>query len=226
VVHAIEASDGKPTSGEAIGISIMGTIVHGKETSRSVALIKDVKSGKVTAIKTGNVINDQYKVVGIRQKFITVMTRTAEKFLVYQEKFAGEFRGGSGVSAPNPNIHTAGDSYREDGFERANGKVTMTSAYRDKIVKQDLPKVLMQATAEPHLVNGLIAGFKLSQIDQDSIYAKGGLKDEDIITSINEHKLTSVAGAISLLQSLKESESVEVELVRGGQPVKMSLQVK
>jgi type II secretory pathway component PulC len=140
------------------------------------------------------------------------------------DKFSGEFRRNTS-SGSTANINPEG-KYKEDGFERDAGKVTMTSAYRDKIVNQDLSTILMQATAEPHMQNGMIVGFKLSQIDSDSIFAKGGFRDEDVITSLNGQKLNNVAGAIALLRSLKDSPNIEVEVLRGGTTSSMSIGVQ
>ena len=62
----------------------------------------------------------------------------------------------------------------------------------------------MQATAEPYFQNGQIMGFKLSQIDADSIYDKSGVRDSDVITAINGNQLNNVSAAIKLLHSLKK----------------------
>ena len=84
----------------------------------------------------------------------------------------------------------------------------------------------MQATAEPVMSAGVIVGFRLYQIDQDSIFAKGGLHDDDIITSLNGLKLNSVAGAIATLKSMKEASNIDVEILRGGEPKAISISVK
>ena len=212
----------KPTNGSALGFLVVGTIAQ-KTADNNVALVKVIASGSVTAVKIGHVIDGKYKVTDINEKFIRVITRDAKHWLVFLEKFAGEFTV-SDNSGPMAVIDPNG-TYKEDGFERNSGKVTMTSAYRDRIVNQDMSKILMQATAEPFMQNGVIVGFKIYQIDSDSIFAKGGLRDEDVITSINNQKLTSVAGAIGLLKGLKEVPSIEVEVLRGGAPTTMTISV-
>jgi general secretion pathway protein C len=100
----------------------------------------------------------------------------------------------------------------------------MTASYRDKMIKQDLQKILMQATALPHFQDGAIVGFSLTQIDQDSIFAKGGFVDSDIITSVNGIPMNSIPGAIKLLNSLREAPSIDVEVLRDG--AKRNVQLK
>lgn len=213
----------KPVDGHSLGFLIMGTIAQ-KTPDNNVALVKITSSGKVTAVKIGYIIDDKYKVTDVSEKYIRVITRQAQHYLVYLDKFAGEFRAAS-TDTHGPAVNPDGN-YREDGFERANGKVTMTSAYRDRIANHDLSKILMQATAEPVLNAGVIVGFRLYQIDQDSIFAKGGLKDDDIIISLNGLKLNSVAGAIATLKSLKEASNIDVEILRMGEPKSISISVK
>ena len=215
----------KKSDGSNLGITIMGAIVQ-RAAENNVALIKEIKGGAVKAVKPGHVILDRYKIVEIHAKYITMINRDGARYLVYQDKFAGEFAGDKVASDAPPTRNLAlDDTYREEGFERVQGKVTMSGMYRDKIVKQDLARVLMQATAEPHIENGQITGFRFSQIDHDSIYAKGGLRDNDVVTSINGQRLTNVAGAISLLKSLKTAESLEIEINRGGAPSTISINV-
>jgi hypothetical protein len=213
----------RPVSGQTLGFLIMGTIAQ-KTPDNNVALVKITGSGVVTAVKIGHIIDNKYKVTDVSEKYIRVITRQAEHYLVYLDKFAGEFKRSEG-GTPGPAVNPDGN-YKEDGFERANGKVAMTTAYRDRIVNQDLSKILMQATAEPVMNGGVIVGFKLYQIDSDSIFAKGGLHDDDIITSLNGLKLSSVAGAIATLKSLKDANSIDIELIRGGKLQSLSINVK
>jgi type II secretion system protein C len=207
------------SDGSDLGISIMGSIIQ-KDANENVALIKE-ETGTVKAVKVGHVIMDKYKVISVSAQYIEVITRDSNQYLVYQDKFAGNF--GSKKSS-GPNL-VNNEVFREEGFERNKDKIVMTGMYRDKLVQQDLAKVLMQATAEPHMENGSIAGFKMSQIDDGSIYQKAGLKDGDVVTGINGSELNSVAGSITLLKSLKGADSIEVEIKRDGVPMKFTISV-
>lgn len=215
----------KRTDGADIGITIMGTIVQ-RKAENNVALIKEVQSGKVRAVKPTYTILDKYTVEVISGKYMIVSDQ-GEKLLVYQDKFAGEFIKGQAVSATSTLGNYSGEApefFKEDGFERQSNTITMTGSYRDKI-SQDMANVLMQATAEPQVENGQIIGFKLSQIDAGSVYWKGGLKDDDIITEINGQKLDSVARAIGTLKAIKQESSIEVHVIRKGAPVQFTLKV-
>lgn len=216
------AEEPTKTDGSDIGISIMCAIVQ-KSSEDNVALIKDT-SGAVKAVKKDHVILDKFKVVSVHAEYIEVITREAKVYLVYQDKFAGA------IASKSPTVAAAGvsgatEQYKEEGFERVKGKISMTGIYRDKLVKEDLARVLMQATAEPFMDGGAIIGFKMSQIDDGSIYAKTGVVNNDVITSINGTELNSVAGSIALLRSLKGADHLEIEIRRDGVPQKISIDV-
>lgn len=209
------------SDGSELGITIMGSIVQ-KSSDDNVALIKE-QSGTVKAVKKDHVIADKYKVLAVYPDHIEIVTRDAKRYLVHSDKFTGSFQP---KKSEGPSLSGVPDQYSEEGFERVKGKIAMTAAYRDKLVKEDLAKVLMQATAEPYLENGQIVGFRMSQIDEGSIYNKAGVANGDIVTSINGQELSSVAGTITLLQTLKNADAVDVEVRRGGETVKISAEVK
>lgn len=217
----LQAEEPAKSDGSDLGISIMGSIVQ-KNSDDNVALIKDQK-GTVLAVKKDHIILEKYKVLAVHPQFIEVITREAKRYWIYQDKFAGTFNNNNVASASSLSSHQ--EQFKEDGFERSKGKIVMTGMYRDKLVKEDLAKVLMQATAEPFLENGGIIGFKVSQIDEDSIYAKAGLVDNDVITAVNGQELNSVAGSIKLLQSLKGTDHLDIDIRRDGVVQKVTVDV-
>ncbi len=225
---AAPSHSGIPRSSDsALGLTIMGTIVRAG-TGSGVALVKENSSGAVKAVKSGNpVASNNYVVQEVHSKYMILRRADKSLLLVFQDKFANEFAGGKVASDPLPRTQPAGgsDYFREDGFERNRDQVKMSAAYRDRLVNQELAKVLMQATAEPATENGAIVGFKFSQIDPDSVYAKSGLRDEDIVTGINGQKLNSVGDAVTLLKSLKQADQIEIELKRGGSPQHIQINV-
>lgn len=226
---ACGVSQAKPhtyTDGEELGITIMGSITN-DDPQKNVALVKEVNTGKVSAVKQGHKLLN-YTVSEVTLKYM-ILSRGPENYLVYQNKFAGEFSKisstASSASVSNVPSFALKDSFSEDGFERKGGKVKMNAAYRNKIINQDLSKIMMQATAIPAIQNGEILGFKLLQIDGDSIYAKAGFVDHDIITNINGQPLNSAASAVRLLQSLRGENRIDVDFLRGGESQKLNLNI-
>jgi hypothetical protein len=225
----VEKGTGRPfvlTDGHEIGIQVMGTIVQ-RQSEDNVALLK-LPGGAVKAVKRGAPISDQIRVLTITSDYIEVRDGSAQVYRIQPDKFSvhAHKKNAAQTHSVSQEIQPAEDTFHEDGFERQKGRIKMTGIYRDKLIKEDLARVLMQATVEPFHENGMIAGFKISQIDAGSIYDKAGLLNGDIITHINDQELTSVANSIKLLQSLKGAQHMDVDIRRGEQRVRMTMDVE
>ncbi|MGE0174792.1 MAG: PDZ domain-containing protein [Oligoflexales bacterium] len=220
IAFAQGQSNVKMSSGNDVGVLIMGSIAH-TDAAQTVVLIKEAKTGKVRAVKKGFLVAGEFKVLEATAKYLMLEKKTGEKHLVYQSSFAGEFKGNSMPTTASSDL----DYYSEDGFERKAGKIRMTASYKDNMINNDLSKILMQASAIPHYVDGQIKGFQLLQIDKGSIFDNAGFKDNDVIISINGSVLNNVSATIKLLHSLKAENHIEVEFDRGGQISTTSVEV-
>ncbi len=205
------------TNGDDIGVKIIGSIIQ-KSQDSNVALIK-LASGSVKAVKRGHLIGKKFKVVSVTAKYMEIVNKQSHRYFVFLDKFNGSAENGTLANLKN-------QGFSEEGFERKDGKMIMSALYRDKLVKQDMAAVLMQATAEPVFDGGTITGFRMSQIEEDSIYQKGGLENGDIIKNINGTELNSVAGSITLLRSLKSEPHFEIEVIRNGKSTQLTLDIQ
>ncbi len=219
----IRAYDPSFSDGEELGLMIVGTITNTR-VEDNVALVKETESGKIKAVKLGYSLLDEYQVTEVTTKYM-LLSKGDKKYLVFQNKFASQFAHASQKIVPRPATNLMTGQYTEHGFERQGGKITVTNDYVAKLVNEDLSKILMQATAIPKIEDGQIIGFSLLQIDAGSIFEKAGFRNEDVVTVINGTKLNSVAGAISMLKSVKGSAEVDVEFIRDGSPQKLAIRV-
>ena len=91
-----------------------------------------------------------------------------------------------------------------------------------------MTKVLQDAKARPNMVNGVLKGFELTRIREDSIYEKAGFQNGDIVEEINGIPLKDAASSIRLLQQLKAKNvnDIEVRLNRGGSIMDMVISIQ
>ena len=120
----------------------------------------------------------------------------------------------------------AAKEFREEGFERAGGKINMSKDYKARLLGPDFTKVLQDAKASPNIVGGKLRGFQLSRIRENSIYQKSGLQNGDVVEEINGILLTDTAQAIKLLNSLRNESEIEIRVVRGGKPINFVINVQ
>ena len=120
----------------------------------------------------------------------------------------------------------AAKEFREEGFERAGGNISMSKGYKTRLLGPDFTKVLQDAKASPNIVGGKLRGFQLSRIRENSIYQKSGMQNGDVVEEINGILLTDTAQAIKLLNSLRNESEIEIRVVRGGKPINFVINVQ
>lgn len=109
-----------------------------------------------------------------------------------------------------------------------------TISERERVVSQgtlrrelnNLPRLLQQARAVPYTENGQSMGFRLVSIQANSIFEDLGLRQEDVIRSVNGKQLLTPEDALNAYRDLRTSRSFQVEVLRGGRQVTLSLSVQ
>lgn len=81
----------------------------------------------------------------------------------------------------------------------------------------DLPKLLSQARAAPHTVNGTINGFRLDYIAPASFYEKIGVQTGDVLQRVNGVDIRDPGTMLNLLQQLKNEQIVKLDVLRNNQ---------
>ena len=199
-------------------LQLLGAVVS---SQKSVALVKNIKTSQVKAYKLGDNVWGYGKLVAVDRQAIILDAGGAEPITV-SSKLGGPRKG---KFAPKVLVSNA-DKHIEEGFERLGTKTSVDASYRDRMIKQELPNILMQASSEPVIVNGEIIGFRLFQFEENSIFGKLGMRDGDVVKEINGVALNNVAKTIQFLNGLKTESNVAVTITRDGQPVSLELNVR
>ncbi len=98
-----------------------------------------------------------------------------------------------------------------------------------RVVEQamdDLPKLLSQARAVPHLVNGAMNGFRLDYIAPSSFYEKIGLKYGDILQQVNGVEIRDPSTILTLFQQLRNERAVKLDVLRNNQRTTMNFEIR
>lgn len=82
---------------------------------------------------------------------------------------------------------------------------------------ENLPLLLTQARAVPYFKDGRSIGLRLFAIKTGSLYEKVGLKNGDILKTINGNNLGDISQALKLFEQLKQERSISLTLERDKQ---------
>lgn len=79
---------------------------------------------------------------------------------------------------------------------------------------ENLPLLLTQARAVPYFKDGRSIGLRLFAIKTGSLYEKVGLRNGDILKTINGNNLGDISQALKLFEQLKQERSISLVLER------------
>ena len=106
------------------------------------------------------------------------------------------------------------DSGTSGGESSGSGDtIQVDSAELDNALS-NLPVLLTQARAVPYFKDGASIGLRLFAIRPGSLFEKIGLKNGDILKSINGSSLADITQAIKLFEKLKEEKRIGLVLER------------
>lgn len=77
----------------------------------------------------------------------------------------------------------------------------------------------------PAFVNGRAIGFKLFCIRPNSLYAKVGLKNGDVVVRINGLPITNPNEALAAYDKLRDAKTLRIELRRQGRPKRLTYRI-
>ncbi|MBW7956479.1 MAG: PDZ domain-containing protein [Deltaproteobacteria bacterium] len=82
----------------------------------------------------------------------------------------------------------------------------------------DMGRIMTDARLTPRVSNGAVQGFLVSEIKPRGVFDAIGLKDGDVLTSINGYRIDSPEKAVQVLSALKGETSFDLGVIRQGQP--------
>jgi general secretion pathway protein C len=91
---------------------------------------------------------------------------------------------------------------------------------------ENMSQLFTQIRAVPHFEGGQSIGFRLFAIRRGSLFDRIGLKNGDIITSINGSEMSDPSRAVALLQELREAQNLKVGAIRNQQPLELTYNIQ
>ena len=102
-----------------------------------------------------------------------------------------------------------------------NNNVTVKKDYF-KNALQHLPLMLSQAQAVPHMKNQQFIGYRLARVQQSGIFARLGLRANDIITSVNGQKVDNISQIMRFFSVLQNESEINIGLIRQDTPITLN----
>jgi len=202
-----EVENLEPTS---LKISLVGTVAGDQEISRAIILIKSKRSQDI--YRVGDSVENAI-IKKILWGKVVLRVNGQDEILIKDELSTQNDSASSRAATPSA--------------RRATPQRTIT-VDREKIIESltDINKVLTQASIKPHFTDGEPDGLAFTGVRAGSIFRKVGLRNGDIVKSIDGQDIKSPEDLISLYNNLKSEDSVSLDIIRRGRERTNNIKLK
>lgn len=186
--------------------TLVGTMIL-RDAARSLATIVDSSAAQTYPVRVDDEIPGKARILKVeptRVIFVNLASNRREFVDLPEDILSG--------GAPQIQIGSGGIE------QQAPNQYSVDRKEVDKAFS-NLNNILTQAKATPNFENGVPTGFKLTQIVQGSIYDKLGLKDGDVITGADGSPINDPMKAMEMLNKLKESSHLALQVKHDGRTV-------
>ena len=186
-------------SAEELGLRLVGAIAGGPAISR--ANIQNVKSNTTGVYRIGDTVASA-TVEAIRQDAVVLRHEGRQLIL---RLHTGDRRA---TSNPPPK---AGPQAEAEKPAPAGKQTALPPVKADYVAE-----VFRKATIEPYVKNNRTEGLRITGLDKIPMAEMFGLKNGDIIRSVNGQQLTSKQKAFQVLMKARTQSKVDIQLLRNG----------
>ncbi len=198
----------QPARPTQLPITLIGTLVH-SNPEKSLASIELKNKNQILAFKVGQDIENAATVEHIDRQVVFLRNRDGQ--LEYLEmKTTNKLTFDQAPKA-------APSDKKKDVVQSGANSFTIKRSDLNKYTA-DLSAVLMQARAVPARREGTgeTYGWKLLDIQPDSIFTQLGLVPNDTIVGVNGSSVTNVQQAMEMYQALRSSNKIVINRERNG----------
>ncbi len=198
-------------------MQMLGTIVM-NDDKFSVALVQEEGNpAKVAVRKDDTFFNNKYTAMKVERFRLCFQVRATQDFEFVEIPQSGQELGLTG-----PRLQGSGEGI----VPKAENQFEIKADYLEKNL-QDLNRILQSARAVPHTdATGKFRGFLIQSLDQGSIFAQLGIRQGDVLTTVNDIVLDNPGKGLEAFQKLRNSQKISLQVLRGGQQTTMSYDVK
>ena len=209
---------------EELGIVLLGTVAGSPEISR--AIIKDIKSNELSLYKTGDTVatpswkgSSTAHIESIEKDVVVLLHQGQRKIL---DLGARESAARHPVDKQHDadNAHAALSNNAAQAVETNPPAQFHTSAGAK--LRYDIEIMLTKAVIEPYTIDGQVEGLKITGLENIRGAEELGLKNGDIIRTVNGHRLTSKQKAYQIFKKARSQAAANIELLRGNETKTLS----
>jgi general secretion pathway protein C len=243
-VPEVSTQNGEASPIVNVDAELIGVIYFSNGSKLNSATIKVKQDNKTDIFKIGDEVISGAVLSEIKQRSVTITLsnkRTQELFFLF-----GEEPPVLGADPEAARLHSGFDGMSPEERDRLDaerrkslgldGKIQRVSDTYYKIERSglesamaNLNEVVTQARMVPNFVQDggtrKVEGFRVFKIIPGGLFEKLGMRNGDVIKTINGANMDSIEKGFELMKQLPYAKTFQIELLRGSAPVPMSYEI-
>lgn len=199
-------------------------------TAYPFAIIKDPKEKNQKLYRKGDIIgallgkNDvnKPKLISVKRNKVVLLRGGQKEVLEVTIKSKKKKSGAKRVSGRSG----SSKSKNADTIKQVSDNQWVLDRRELDAALKNLPQLLTKARVIPSFKDGKPDGFRIFAIAKDSLYAKIGLQNGDILHRINSVDVKNPQNFMKVIGQLKDESSISVDLVRNNQKQTFSYEIR
>jgi len=204
-----------------LGIVLLGTVAGSPEISR--AIIKDIKTNKLSLYKTGDTVatpswkgSSTAHIESIEKDVVVLLHQGQRKILDLGTRESKQYNADNAQAALSNNAAQAVETNPPAQFHTSAGAK----------LRDDIEIMLTKAVIEPYTIDGQIEGLKITGLENIRGAEELGLKNGDIIRTVNGHRLNSKQKAYQIFKKARSQAAANIELLRDNETKMLSFSLR
>ena len=196
-----------PLADKSLRLDLKGTVI-GSDGSERVAVIEDQQTRKQGLYREGDRIRNAL-IKSILRNNVVINTGTRDEVLTIDPEQR------SNGAQPGPRAVNG-----EDGEP-----TTLSREFLDSAL-EDLGAVLESVAIRPQRLPDGNTGFRVTRIRPNSVFAKLGLRNNDVVAELNGAPMQSQGELLETIQGLQSGEEVAISVRRGSRMTSLRYRVE
>jgi len=189
---------------EELGLRLIGVVAGGPATSR--AIIQSTAARTVGVYRVGDPVASA-----------TVESIQADTVLLRHEGRKKALRLHAGGPLPGDGRQQTDAPQGSADAEKPASESPVSQTPAQSPTKLGyVEDVFRKATIEPYTKNGRVQGLRVSGLQNEPLAVMFGLRDGDIVQSVNGQTLTNTQKAFQVLQKARTQPALHMQLLRNG----------
>lgn len=209
---------------EELGLALFGTISGSPQVAR--AIIKNLKNNEFDLYKIGQTVGDS-RIESIDTDKVILIHNGERKILGFDiGKYHSKDDNNAQVSPYQTNNSNSKNAEANSQYEQNTVEIQTRIGCVETILKEATIKPCVADDQEQAGDQDQVEGLRITGLENMPAAKYIGLKNGDVIRSVNGHRLTSKQKAFQIFKKAKSEAVMNLELLRGSEIKKLSFSLQ